>query len=62
MIKTDNTINGFIAEVDIIDRATGEVVGRNIVKCEHHNTIEALNADMAKFNLPTFLRMVRWIS
>lgn len=62
MIKTDNIINGFIAEVDIIDRATGEVVGRNVVKSERHKTIEALNADMAKFNLPTFLRLVRWIS
>jgi len=62
MIKTDNKVNGFIAEVDIISRATGEVVGRNVVKCEHHNTIEALNADMEKFNLPTFLRLVRWIS
>jgi hypothetical protein len=62
MIKTDNIVNGFIAEVDIIDRATGEVVGRNVVKSEHHKTIEALNADMAKFNLPTFLRLVRWVS
>ena len=62
MIKTDNKVNGFIAEVDIIERATGEVVGRNIIKCEHHDTIEALNADMEKFNLPTFLRLVRWIS
>jgi hypothetical protein len=62
MIKTDNIVNGFIAEVDIIERATGEVVGRNIIKCEHHDTIEALNADMEKFNLPTFLRLVRWIS
>ena len=62
MIKTDNKVNGFIAEVDIIDRTTGEVVGRNIVKCEHHNTIEDLNADMEKFNLPTFLRLVRWMS
>ena len=62
MIKVNDTVNGFIAEVDIIDRATGEVVGRNIVKCEHHDTIEALNEDMAKFNLPTFLKLVRWIS
>ena len=62
MIKTDNIVNGFIAEVDIIERATGEVVGRNIIKCEHHDTIEALNADMEKLNLPTFLRLVRWIS
>jgi len=62
MIKTDNKVNGFIAEVDIISRATGEAVGRNIVKCEHHNTIEAINTDMEKFKLPTFLRLVRWIS
>ena len=62
MVKLNDTVNGFIAEVDIIDRATGEVVGRNVVKCEHHDTIEALNRDMAKFNLPTFLRLVRWIS
>lgn len=62
MLKLNDTVNGFIAEVDIIDRATGEVVGRNVVKCEHHDTIEALNADMAKFNLPTFLRLVRWIT
>ena len=61
MIKTDNIVNGFIAEVDVIDRITGEVVTRNIIKCEHHNTIEALNADMAKFKLPTFLKLVRWV-
>ena len=62
MVKIDSIVNGFIAEVDIIERATGKVVGRNIVKCEYHDTIEALNKDMAKFNLPTFLRLVRWIS
>ena len=62
MTKLNNKVNGFIARVDIIDRVTGEVVGRNVVKCENHDTIEALNADMAKFNLPTFLRLVEWVS
>ena len=64
MIKIKNDkVNGFIAKVNVIDVKTGEIVNENIiVKCERHATIEALNADMAKFNLPTRMEFVEWVN
>jgi len=53
MIKTNDKVNGFIAKVNIIDRQSGEVVQSNVImKCEHHDSIESLNADLRKFGLP----------
>jgi len=61
MIKNDK-VNGFIAKVNIVDRKTGDIVAENqILKCEHHNSIEALNRDLAKFNLPRKFELVEWI-
>lgn len=55
--------NGFIAKVHIVDRKTGEIVGRNhILKCEHHNSVDALNRDLAKFGLPRKFEFVDWIA
>jgi len=62
MIKNDK-VNGFLAKVNIVDRKTGEVIARNqMLKAEHHDTIEALNRDLAKFGLPRKFELVEWIS
>ena len=62
MIKKDKQVNGFIAKVNIVDRKTGDIIARNqILKCEHHTTIDALNRDLAKFNLPRKFEFVDWI-
>ncbi len=63
MIKNDKQVNGFIAKVNIIDRKTGDIVAENqILKCEHHDSIEALNRDLAKFNLPRKFELVEWVA
>tara|TARA_X000001036_G_scaffold388893_1_gene385520 strand:- start:548 stop:736 length:189 start_codon:yes stop_codon:yes gene_type:complete len=62
MVK-DNKVNGFIAKVNIVDRKTGEVISKNVMmKSEHHSSIEALNADLAKFGLPRKFELVEWIA
>jgi hypothetical protein len=62
MIK-DKKVNGFIAKVNIVDRKTGEVIDKNVMmKCEHHSSIEALNADLAKFGLPRKFELVEWVA
>lgn len=63
MIKTNRKVNGFIAKVNIVDRKTGDIIAENqILKCEHHDSIEDLNRDLAKFNLPRKFELVEWIS
>jgi len=63
MIKKNKQVNGFIAKVNIVDRKTGEIIAENqILKCEHHTTIDALNRDLAKFNLPRKFEFVDWIA
>ena len=63
MIKKNTKANGFIAKVHIVDRKTGDIIARNqILKCEHHTTIDALNRDLAKFNLPRKFEFVDWIA
>tara|TARA_B100000242_G_C42935224_1_gene433722 strand:+ start:215 stop:406 length:192 start_codon:yes stop_codon:yes gene_type:complete len=63
MIKTNSKVNGFIAKVNIVDRKTGDIIAENqILKCEHHDSIEALNRDLAKFNLPRKFKLVEWIA
>ena len=53
MFKVNDKVNGFIAKVNIVDRKSGEIVDRNVImKCEHHASIEDLNADLLKFGLP----------
>ena len=63
MIKKNSKVNGFIAKVNIVDRKTGDIIAENqILKCEHHDSIEALNRDLAKFNLPRKFELVEWIA
>ena len=63
MIKTNSKVNGFIAKVNIVDRKTGDIIAENqILKCEHHDSIESLNRDLAKFNLPRKFELVEWIA
>ncbi len=64
MIKIkDNKVNGFIAKVNIVDRKSGEIVDRNVImKCEHHTSIEHLNADLLKFGLPRKFEFVEWVN
>ncbi len=63
MIKNDKKKNGFIAKVHIIDRKSGEIVARNqILKCEHHTSVDALNRDLAKFGLPRKFEFVDWVA
>ena len=63
MIKIKNDkVNGFIAKVNIIDRQSGEIVDKNVImKCEHHDSVEALNKDLAKFGLPRKFEFVEWV-
>ena len=59
----DKKVNGFLAKVNIVDRKTGEIISRNqILKCEHHTSVDALNRDLAKFGLPRKLELVEWIA
>ncbi len=63
MIKKDKQVNGFIAKVNSVDRKTGNIIDRNVMmKCEHHATIEDLNKDLAKFNLPRKFEFIEWVS
>lgn len=63
MINNNKRVNGFIAKVNIIDRKSGEIVERNVMmKCEHHASIEDLNKDLAKFNLPRKFELVEWVA
>jgi hypothetical protein len=63
MIKNDKLVNGFIAKVNIVDRKTGNIVARNqMLKCEHHASVEALNRDLAKFGLPRKFEFVEWVA
>ena len=62
MIKKDKQVKGFIAKVHIVDRKSGEIVARNqILKCEHHTSVDALNRDLAKFGLPRKFEFVDWV-
>lgn len=62
MVKLNDTVNGFIAKVNIVDRKSGEIVDRNVImKCEHHASIEDLNADLLKFGLPRKFEFVEWV-
>ena len=59
MSKNGIQVNGFIAKVNIVDRKTGDIVARNqILKCEHHDSVDALNRDLAKFGLPRKFELV----
>jgi hypothetical protein len=63
MIKNNKKVNGFIAKVNIVDRKSGEVVAQNqILKCEHHDSIDALNRDLAKFGLPRKFEFIEWVA
>jgi hypothetical protein len=64
MLKNkDKLTNGFIAKVNIIDRKTGNMVARNqMLKCEHHASVKALNHDLAKFGLPRKFEFVEWVA
>ena len=63
MSKNGIQVNGFIAKVNIVDRKTGDIVARNqILKCEHHDSVDALNRDLAKFGLPRKFEFVEWVA
>jgi len=63
MIKENKKVNGFIAKVNIVDRKSGEIVARNqILKCEHHDSVDALNRDLAKFGLPGKFEFIEWVA
>jgi len=63
MFKVNDKVNGFIAKVNIVDRKSGEIVDRNVImKCEHHASIEDLNADLLKFGLPRKFEFVEWVN
>ena len=63
IINNNKRVNGFVAKVNIVDRKSGEIVERNVMmKCEHHASIEDLNKDLAKFNLPRKFELVEWVA
>ena len=63
MIKNNKQVNGFIAKDRIIDRKTGDIIAENqILKCEHHNSIDDLNRDLAKFGLPRKFELIEWVA
>jgi len=63
MNDRDIKTNGFIARVNIVDRKSGEIVARNqILKVEHHSSVDALNKDLKKFGLPRKFEFVEWVA
>lgn len=63
MNDRDIKTNGFIAKVNIVDRKSGEIVARNqILKVEHHPSVDALNKDLKKFGLPRKFEFVDWVA
>ena len=63
MNDRDIRTNGFIAKVNIVDRKSGEIVARNqILKVEHHPSVDALNKDLKKFGLPRKFEFVDWVA
>jgi len=63
MNDRDIRTNGFIARVNIVDRKSGEIVARNqILKVEHHPSVDALNKDLKKFGLPRKFEFVEWVA
>ena len=63
MNNRDIRTNGFIARVNIVDRKSGEIVARNqILKVEHHPSVDALNKDLKKFGLPRKFEFVEWVA
>ena len=63
MNDRDIRTNGFIARVNIVDRKSGEIVARNqILKVEHHSSVDALNKDLKKFGLPRKFEFVEWVA
>ena len=63
MNDRDIRTNGFIARVNIVDRKSGEIVARNqILKVEHHSSVDALNKDLKKFGLPRKFEFVDWVA
>jgi len=62
MIKNEK-VNGFIAKVNVIDRKSGEIVARNqILRLDHHDSVDALNRDLAKFGLPRKFQFIKWVA
>ena len=63
MLDKNKSVNGFITKVNIVDRKSGKIIDRNVMmKCEHHASIEDLNKDLAKFNLPRKFELVEWVA
>ena len=63
MNDRDIKTNGFIARVNIVDRKSGEIVARDqILKVEHHSSVDALNKDLKKFGLPRNFEFVEWVA
>jgi endonuclease III len=63
MIKENKKVKGFIAKVNIVDRKSGKIVARNqILECEHHDSVDALNRDLAKLGLPRKLEFIEWVA
>ena len=63
MNDRDIKTNGFIARVNIVDRKSGEIVARDqILKVEHHSSVDALNKDLKKFGLPRKFEFVDWVA
>ena len=62
-MKENKRLNGFLAKVNIVDRKTGEIIQKNAtMKIEDSRSIEQINAELAKFNLPRKFELVEWIA
>jgi hypothetical protein len=62
-MEKNTKLNGFLARVNIVDPITGEILRAAVLmKIEESQSIEQLNAKLAKLNVPNRLELVEWIS
>lgn len=58
----ENTTQGTLAKVNIIDAKTKEVISRNVtMEIGQSKSIEQINLELALFCLPRRFELVEWI-
>ncbi len=58
----ENTTQGTLAKVNIIDAKTKEVISRNVtMEIDQSKSIKQINLELALFCLPRRFELVEWI-
>ena len=58
----ENTTQGTLAKVNIIDAKTKEVISRNVtMEVDQSKSIKQINLELALFCLPRRFELVEWI-